>query len=196
MKKKNDFALVPRPATTLEKVAPGAKRILSGMIADTLALVKKEPTTTRVFRVLTCFMDENMTEALRNAIELYLGSGGVAEATHIWGMEEILEHLKEQSVDLIIPWFNNMSLYLWRDSALSLDEKLLKTVEILASLKAQYHIPILALSGYIPPSFDLPERLKQGGIDAFLWTPIPQLDQFHSALKSCGIVSKSQKGKT
>jgi hypothetical protein len=36
-----NFALVPKPPGALEKAEPGAKRILSGMVADTLALVKK-----------------------------------------------------------------------------------------------------------------------------------------------------------
>jgi TPR repeat protein len=39
MSKKSDFALVPRPPSALEKAEPGAKRILSGMVADTLALI-------------------------------------------------------------------------------------------------------------------------------------------------------------
>jgi len=38
-----NFALVPRPSGALEKAEPGARRILSGMVADTLALTKKEP---------------------------------------------------------------------------------------------------------------------------------------------------------
>lgn len=40
MNEKNDFALVPRPPDALEKVEPGAKHILSGMVADTLALAR------------------------------------------------------------------------------------------------------------------------------------------------------------
>ena len=43
MNEKNDFALVRRPLSAVEKAAPGAKRILSGMVADALALAKKEP---------------------------------------------------------------------------------------------------------------------------------------------------------
>lgn len=39
--KQNDFALVPKPSRALEKAKPGAKRILSGMVADTLILAKK-----------------------------------------------------------------------------------------------------------------------------------------------------------
>ena len=42
MNEKHDFALVPSPPGAVEKTEPGAKRILSGMVADTLALVKKE----------------------------------------------------------------------------------------------------------------------------------------------------------
>ena len=47
MNKKNDFALVPRVPRALEKTEPGAKRILSGMVAETLALARKEPASTK-----------------------------------------------------------------------------------------------------------------------------------------------------
>lgn len=36
----HNFALVPRPPSAVEKAEPGAKRILSGMVADTLALAR------------------------------------------------------------------------------------------------------------------------------------------------------------
>ena len=39
MNEKNDFALVRKPSSAVDKAAPGAKRILSGMVADTLALI-------------------------------------------------------------------------------------------------------------------------------------------------------------
>jgi TPR repeat protein len=38
MNENNGFALVPRPPGAIEKAEPGAMRILSGMVADTLAL--------------------------------------------------------------------------------------------------------------------------------------------------------------
>ncbi len=38
---KNNFALVPKTSGAVEKAAPGAKRVLAGMVADTLALTKK-----------------------------------------------------------------------------------------------------------------------------------------------------------
>lgn len=40
MKGKSDFALVRGPASAVEKAAPGAKRILTGMVAETLALAE------------------------------------------------------------------------------------------------------------------------------------------------------------
>lgn len=41
MNDRNDFALVRKPSSAVEKTAPRAKRILTGMVADTLALTKK-----------------------------------------------------------------------------------------------------------------------------------------------------------
>jgi len=38
MNESDNSALVPRPPGALEKAEPGAKRILSGLVADTLAL--------------------------------------------------------------------------------------------------------------------------------------------------------------
>src|SRR2546422_6794494 len=43
MNEKNDSALVPRQPRALEKAEPGMRRILSGMVGDTLALAKKKP---------------------------------------------------------------------------------------------------------------------------------------------------------
>lgn len=50
---KNNFALVRKPSSAVEKTAPGAKRILSGMVADALVLTKKRPSQ----RIVV--MDEN-----------------------------------------------------------------------------------------------------------------------------------------
>jgi len=42
MDEKTENALVPKPPSAVEKVAPGAKRILYGMVTDTLALANRE----------------------------------------------------------------------------------------------------------------------------------------------------------
>lgn len=41
MNETNNFALVPKPTTAVEKSAPGAKPILSGMVAEVLGLAKQ-----------------------------------------------------------------------------------------------------------------------------------------------------------
>jgi TPR repeat protein len=67
MNEKDNFALVLRPPGALEKAAPGAKRILAGMVADTLALV---PARTNAEAEAwfekgnTCFESDNYTEAV------------------------------------------------------------------------------------------------------------------------------------
>ncbi len=53
MNEPDEFALVPRPPGALQKIAPGQERILSGMVADTLALVKDGPTSKLDVHVLT-----------------------------------------------------------------------------------------------------------------------------------------------
>jgi tetratricopeptide (TPR) repeat protein len=51
MSETNNFALVPRAPSSLERAEPGARRILSGMVADTLALAKRERSSKRVLCV-------------------------------------------------------------------------------------------------------------------------------------------------
>jgi CheY-like chemotaxis protein len=55
MIEKDNFALVPKSPGALEKAEPGAKRILSGMVAETLALAKRKPL--RIFIVDLHFFD-------------------------------------------------------------------------------------------------------------------------------------------
>jgi len=40
MNEKSDFALVRKPTSTVEKAAPGAKRVLAGMVAETIVLAE------------------------------------------------------------------------------------------------------------------------------------------------------------
>ena len=49
MNEQNNSALVPRPSSAIERVQPGPKRILSGMLADALKLARKR-TEDRDFR--------------------------------------------------------------------------------------------------------------------------------------------------
>jgi hypothetical protein len=51
MKEKNEDALVPRPPSAIEKTIPGAKRILSSIVADTLALAEQRALAAAKFRI-------------------------------------------------------------------------------------------------------------------------------------------------
>jgi TPR repeat protein len=64
----NKFALVPRPSNAVGKAALGAKRILSGMIADTLALVSERGNAEVegwVEKGTNCFTPGNYAEGLK-----------------------------------------------------------------------------------------------------------------------------------
>jgi CheY-like chemotaxis protein len=72
MNEADNFALVPRPPDALEKAEPGAKRILSGMVADTLALAKKEsPQKARPLRIVVVVQDEFRLEMFEVLVRHY-----------------------------------------------------------------------------------------------------------------------------
>lgn len=170
-------SLVVRPAGSVEKTAPGAKRILSGMVADTLALVKKEQPPKRVFRVLTCTGDQDFSEMLQDIIQVQLGNGCVVEVTDGQKATEILELVKQQPFDIIIPLVNNILV----PNRVG-EDRILGAVDLLTRLKAHYGMPIFALSSF-DPSSNLRELLKKGGIDAFFWSPFDP-DEFGATLRT------------
>ena len=68
----NDFPLVRRSSSAVEKAGPGAKRILSGMVADTLALVRKEQVVLPVVSVAMCGYVHDMYDWFQEIIGLLL----------------------------------------------------------------------------------------------------------------------------
>ncbi len=62
MNQNNNFALVRKPSSAVEKAAPGAKRILSGMVSDMLSLSKLESW----FQIgKNYYFEKNFTEAVK-----------------------------------------------------------------------------------------------------------------------------------
>jgi TPR repeat protein len=59
--KSNHYPLVRRPASAVEKAAPGAKRIVAGMVADALSLVKK----TRPRRIVVVNDEEMLIKSIQ-----------------------------------------------------------------------------------------------------------------------------------
>ena len=175
MNDENSFALVKRPPSVVEKAEPGAKRILSGMVADTLALVKEEHSAKREIRVLTCSGEEAILASWKGIIQVHLGEAYDVNVTDRNTGSKILEYVRQQPIDLIVAMVNNILV-----PASDGNDRILKAIELLAHLKAEYGMPIIAFSTFVPESFDLPELLKQGGINNFLWAPY----EFKDALKA------------
>lgn len=68
MSANNDFALVPKPPSAVEKAEPSAKRILSGMVADTLALASatvKAEAELWYQNGVSCYVAQNYPEAVK-----------------------------------------------------------------------------------------------------------------------------------
>ncbi|MGB7768661.1 MAG: response regulator [Verrucomicrobiia bacterium] len=98
--KHNDFPLVRRPSSAVERAAPGAKRILSGMVSDTLALAKKElPRKSRPLRIVMVNDEPSILQIFeivirdwfKDATMLFFDNGATA-----------LEELVQTDPDLLI----------------------------------------------------------------------------------------------
>ena len=103
MNENDKFALVPRPQAALEKAEPGAKRILSGMVAETLALAKKElPKTARPLRIVVLDSDERMLDLLGRLTQERFEDARVL--MFLRGAEALRELVREQPDLFITNW--------------------------------------------------------------------------------------------
>lgn len=173
---RNKFELVPRPPGALEKVEPGAKRVLSGMVADTLALVKKGPLAKPVFTVLIGHRDgvgdvweDLIKQKLQTRYDLrffrFGDAGGFYPGPDNRIRTEFLELVAKQSFDLILV-YSHME---WGE------------IELFARLHTQFGKPIIATSGLT--NIERDERLKAAGISVL---PFPHsIEQFDEVLNSC-----------
>src|SRR5258707_370107 len=139
MKEENDLALVPRLPGALEKAEPGAERLLSAMVADTLALVKKEPPGKPMLTILVGG-DDWTIEHFQTVIPLILDEFDVKFFG--FGTEsELIKVAEEQPFDLIVVYLHGVFWSEWRDGFVA------RAVGVLARLKAQYCKPIIAQQG-------------------------------------------------
>lgn len=131
MSKKSDFALVPRPLSALEKAEPGARRILCGMVADTLALARSPLVPKdQPLRIVVVDDDEELCGMIECLIRSWLK--GVTVLSIHDGMEAWQELVRED------PAFLMMDI-----NRPGLDG--ITTLRRLAERKAKY--PILVASG-------------------------------------------------
>jgi len=178
----NHFPLARRPSSAVEKAAPGAKRVLSGMVADTLALVKTKPVKP-VLSILVCGgIVDGYAELFEAILRPYLDSQYNLKVSACDYAVEIIRLAEQQSFDLFIVILNNV----WQ----GLDKIHLDApdggmwgdrIMLLKRLKAQFGKPIIALSGIA--TIEMSERSKQAGADVFFPMPF-DVNEFLPALET------------
>jgi hypothetical protein len=94
MNERDKFALMPRPPGALEKAVPGAKRIISGIVADTLALVKRESPNERVLSVLSAGSLEHWCECVMEMLIVEPVNVTVEHCEQMGALSKTLERRK------------------------------------------------------------------------------------------------------
>ena len=155
MADENKFALVPRPPGAVEKVEPGAKHILFGMVADTLALAKKEPPCkSRPPRIVVV----NDNPPVLHAVEAMIRHWSKEVALQLFQYSvEAWQELSRTNPDLLI----------WVVSAPLLRGK--EIVQRLMDRKVTY--PIVVISAFHPDELWVQEFASRGLNVSFL--PMP-----------------------
>jgi DNA-binding NarL/FixJ family response regulator len=168
MNKNGNFAVVRRPSSAVEKAVPGAKRILSGMVADALALAKADPPVKPILSMLVGGgIIDGHAGLFEDILRPYLESQYNLKVMARDNAVELIKLAEQQPFDLFIIILNNV----WQDlDKIQLDatdgEMWGDRVMFLKRLKMQFGKPIIALSGI--DTIEMSERSKRAGADVFL----------------------------
>lgn len=140
MSEPHAFALVPNPPGAIEKAGSGENRILSGMVADTLALSKTEPPVKPVFTVLVC--KDHFADIYRLVIKQQLGQQYDLQVIQFERATELLKLAEEHEFDLIALYLGNVS---WDTG--SGNGRFGSARDVLGNLYSKYGKPIFATQG-------------------------------------------------
>jgi len=158
MSANNDFALVPRSPIAVERAEPSAKRILSSMVADTLALAKKGSLQKPTFTALLGL--DQFAGMMELALEFKLGETHNLRFFYFTRSSELLKLAEEQPFDLVFMYMGNI---VW--DVASTDGSWCGAAGVLGELKARYGKPIVATQG-----LELSAELEPKGV-IFLEAP-------------------------
>lgn len=168
MNEKNDFALVPKPPSAVEKIEPSAKRILAGMVGDALALAQVESTAKLPITMLVGkygrseFLARILKTIARDQYDVMLKYFGT-EA-------ELLKLTQDQPFDLIfLDWY-----HVHWDSPF---------VEVLGRIKTQSGKTIFVTSGFSDDYCDLRKRCEEVGV-IYRESPF-EIGQLKTVLEAC-----------
>ncbi len=172
------YALVRKAPNAVEKAAPAAKRILSDMVADALALRRK-----RVFEVAICGYYDGLDEYLISYIQGKLTGKSDVQCNCFTYKEELLTAAADKSFDLFFVFLNP-----------DLPSRIGKTnvLEFLADLKKKFHTPIFIISNFnIAHTYhQYVSSLIEAGADAFFSMPF-DIEDLELALTACGAFAKT-----
>jgi hypothetical protein len=164
MDRKNNFALVRKPSSAIEKAAPGAKRILSSMVTDALMLAKKPE-----FIALMC--DDQISDTAEMLIKSDWDQKYMLRFIRFHRATELLKLSREQPFDLIFMYVGNV------DWDIGSGHRFGAAAELLGQLKAEHGKPIIATQG-----MELTECFAGTGV-TFIEAPW-SLETFRNALET------------
>jgi len=201
MNEQNNFALIPKPSSAVEKAAPGAKRILSEMVKDTLVL---RPGNKPVLSVLIADYEPPLKQC-GEWIEFFSGVLGQQYDLKFIPFEDANEllrlcHNDHFKFDLIVMYldlvrgkgnlrehFNSQEIQKIESLAAKQSDQsfgaacnMLMFVFLLAKIKIQYRKPIVTFSGGPWTDEWVVKEIRQSGIE-FFCVPF-QLDEMRTVI--------------
>jgi hypothetical protein len=195
MNEKNDFALVRRPSSAVEKAAPGAKRILSGMVTDTLALRKKHSKEHK-FWVAICGNDGDLDGRFTSYLQKILADDWSGELNGFTYADEAMRATDQKLFELCFEGlkkaakqklFDLFFVFLNLDLPLKPDRPEVR--EFFSNLESKFQNPIIIISREVIYTRQMSSSLVKTGADAFSSMPF-DLEHFETALTTSGIKFK------
>lgn len=201
MNENGHFAMVPKAPSAIEKAEPGAKRILSGMVADTLALVRKAQATKPVVSVVACgYMDAGLQGLIGLLLQKGLGTQSSVEPKYFTWTTDFLNAARQSRFDLFILLLNpgiysrkdNTERALPREPDWDDHGDEINAYELIARLKREFDKPVFVISNEV--KYSSSAELAKAGADAIFWMPFGP-DEFQSALQRflkvpCNVATK------
>jgi hypothetical protein len=197
-------SLIRRPASSIEKAEPGAKRVLSGMVSDTLALAGRRLVTKPVVSVAMCGWTDYLPEMIELMLRRELATQSSVEFKFFFWTTDFIEAARQSRFDLVILLLNPGIFsrketaerrrgreFNWADHG---DE--INAYEFIANVKQEFGKPIFIISNEIQYSLNQNSRakFKKAGADAMFGMPFTS-DEFLSALRKCLKIPRPQSRK-
>lgn len=172
MGKKSDLQLVRKQFGLVEKTAPGVRQIVSGIVADMLALAKGVQLAKAPLSLLIGDFESRNSVFVDKVIQKSLDQRYKLSFTYFHDTKGLLKLSREKKFDLVAIWLNNVH---WDVP----DE----TVKFLANYKAQYGGPILTIGNAWWADDFVARGLEKEGIH-FLEAPF-DMDTLTKSLRNC-----------